>query len=151
MATMLEKYLNILNGLMKRDTPFTAEEMFTYQEVLYRIEVLQVCQTYAKNAPINIEIPNMIKHYQMIDVYFENLKLERKYGMKMDEEIQKKQDTAHQNLCLVINDYRKRFGSFAPQKEGQYKSEIGKVINTFLPAWIGYRNQYIQITSEVSK
>ena len=148
MATMLEKYQNICADLTEGDCSMVPEEIWIFQEVVYRIEVLQVCQALVNNAPVGNEMKDMFSHYQMTDAYLENLKSERRNGTSSDQEMQKQQDTAHQNLCRVVEDYRKRFGSFSPTKQDHYKSEIGKVINTFLPAWICYRNKYINISSK---
>lgn len=148
MAKMLEKYQNLYAGLVNRETTLSTEDIWVFQEILYRIEVLQVCRILFLNAPVGREMSEMFSHYQMTDAYIENLKLERRCGIQADQGLQKQRDTAHQNLCRVVDDYRKRFSSFAPAKEDQYKAVIGKVINTFLPAWISYRNTYINITSK---
>lgn len=148
MATMLEKYQTLYDDLVNRDAKMSTEDIWVFQELLYRIEVLQVCQTLLMDAPVGKEMSSMFCHYQLTDAYIENLKLERRLGLHADQEIQKQRDTALQNLCRIANDYRKRFSSFSPAKEDQYKAEIGKVIKTFLPAWISYRNKYINITSK---
>ena len=147
MATMLEKYQKICSDLVCGGS-MAPEAIWMFQEVVYRIEVLQVCQAFANNAPVGNEMKDMFSHYQMTDAYLENLKSERRNGTSTDPEAQKQRDTAHQNLCRVVEDYRKRFGSFSPTKQDHYKSEISKVISTFLPAWISYRNKYINISSK---
>jgi len=146
--TMLEKYQLIFADIVKQEPPMTLEQAWTFQELLYRMEVLQVCQMFITVAPVGNDMRAMLTHYQMVDGYFENLKCERRGGLAASEEEQKQRDTAHQNLCRIVNDYRKRFSSFTPGNPEQYKKEIGKTITTFLPPWIQTRNTYINVTTK---
>lgn len=145
--TMLEKYQHTFADIAKQGTQMTPEQAWSFQELLYRMEVLQVCQMFTATAPVGNDMREMLMHYQMVDGYLENLKCERRNGLVASEEEQKQRDTVHQNLCRIVNDYRKRFGSFTPGNPEQYKKEIGKTITTFLPAWIQTRNAYIKITT----
>lgn len=150
--TMLEKYQVTFAEIAKQESPMTLEQAWTFQELLYRIEVLQICQMFTVVAPVGNDMRAMLTHYQMVDGYFENLKCERRNGLAASEEEQKQRDTVHQNRCRIVNDYRKRFSSFTPGNPEQYKKEIGKAITTFLPAWIQTRNTYINIiTKEAQK
>jgi hypothetical protein len=144
---MLEKYQHMFAGIAAQQ-PVSLEQTWTYQELLYRMEALQVCQMFCANAPVGTDMRAMFTHYQMVDGYLENLKNERRCGLPAGDEEQKQRDAAHQNLCRIVGDYRKRFGSFAPSMPDQYKNEIGKTITTFLPAWIQARNAYIKINSK---
>ena len=145
MATMLENYQELRNAMEKQESPLTTAQIWQYQELIYRIGVLETCQLYAKIAPVTDNINQMVTHYQLVDAYFQCLTQERRYGMAPDEKTQKQRDTSHQNLCRVMEDYRKRLASFAPGSHEQYKKEIGGVIGTFLPVWAAYRNTYITI------
>ncbi len=52
------------------------------------------------------------------------------------------------NLSRVIQDYRKRFSSFAPAAPESYGYEVGRVVNTLLPAWLQFRNTFVPIKKE---
>ncbi len=145
--TMLEKYQHTFAGLASGQ-PVPLEQAWTYQELLYRMEVLQTCQMFCANAPVGSDMQSMLTHYQMVDGYLENLKNERRFGIPAPDDEQKQRDTAHQNLCRIVADYRKRFGSFSPVNPEQYKNEIGKTITTFLPAWLQTRNAYTKINTK---
>lgn len=146
--TMLEKYQNAFVEISQLGSAMALEQAWIYQELLYRMEVLQVCQMFSVIAPIGNDMSEMFTHYQMVDGYFETLKCERHNGLAASEEEQKQRDTAHQNLCRVVSDYRKRFSSFTPGNQEQYKNEIRKTISTFLPAWMQTRNTYINIKTK---
>lgn len=148
MATMLEKYQSHKNRLSGVDTLLSAEQLWSFQEILYRIEVLEAFQAFSKAAPVSGDVKPMLIHYQMVDGYIEALAHERRYGSEPDETIKKQRDTSHENLLRVIQDARRRFASFSPKQPDHYKREIGKVIATFLPAWFQYRNTYITILKE---
>lgn len=146
--TMLEKYQMLYVELVKQESPMTLEQAWVYQELLYRMEVLQVCQMFTLVAPVGNDMRAMLMHYQMVDGYFESLKTERRNGLAASEDEQKQRETAHQNLCRIMNDYRKRFSSFSPTRPEQYKTEITRTITTFLPAWVQVRNSFIKITTK---
>jgi len=144
---MLEKYQTMFADIAAQQPPVPLDQLWSYQELLYRMEVLQVCQTLTASAPVGTDTRAMLTHYQMTDGYLEALKNERRYGPATGKEDQTQRDTAQQNLCRVVTDYRKRFGSFSPSTPEQYKNEIGKTITTFLPAWLQVRNAYIKINT----
>lgn len=151
MATLLEGYnasKNSFEAGMQTAQP-TPDQIWKQQELLYRIEVLEACQMFVKTAPQSADVKDLHWHYQMIDAYFQSLTLERRYGLGTGEDVQKQRDTAHGNLFQVIQDYRRRFGSFAPGNDaGCYRKTIANVIQTVLPVWIQYRQTYIEITKE---
>ena len=45
----------------------------------------------------------------------------------------------------VALDGKKRFSSFVPGNDKQYKEAISNYIKTILPVWMQYRNMYINI------
>jgi len=149
--TLLEKYQHAFADLTKLDSPMSIDAAWVYQELLYRMDILQVCQMFATTAPVGNDLQTMFTHYQMVDIYFENLSNERRNGLVVSDTEQARRHTAHQSLCQVVADYRRRFGSFQPKDPEQYKKEIGKVISTFLPVWIQMRNTYVNIiTKEIA-
>ena len=153
MAKMLEYYIackeNFDSG-MQTAMPGPSE-IWKQQELLYRIEVLEVCQMFVKTAPQSVVLNDLTWHFQMVDAYFLTLTRERRFGKDADENQKKQRDTAHGNLLQVIQDYRKRLSSFAPGTDaGCYKKTISNVIQTVLPVWVQYRQTYIEITKEAA-
>ena len=151
MATMLENYqaqkIGFDNGTQTAMPG--PDQIWRQQELLYRIEVLETCQMFVKTAPNSVVLNVLVSHYQMVDGYIQNLVFERRYGYASNEEIKKQRDTAYDSLNLVIESYRKHFGSFAPENDtGRYRKAITGVIQTVLPAWIQYRQTYIEIKKE---
>jgi hypothetical protein len=98
-------------------------------------------------APHSTEPPELLGHYQMFDAYIHNLTLERRFGKSIIERLC---ETAHGNLLQIIQDYRKRFSSFAPGNDaGCYKAAIANILQTVLPVWIQYRQTYTEIKKEM--
>ena len=147
MATMLENYATIRTELDKliSSAAITPEQVWQYQELLYRIEVLETSQMFIKTVPQSMDTKVIILHYQMVDSFVQSLTVDRRSGVALDENGQKQRNTTASNLSMVITDYRKRFGSFVPDSPGRYSAEIAKVINTVLPAWLTYRNTFVEI------
>ena len=147
MATVLETY----NGLLSQvetslaKSPATANHVWWYGELVYRIGVLETCQMFCRSAPVSMEQKMLLGHYQMVDAYIRCLSQERRYGPNRGPDTQKERDTSGANLARVILDYQKRFSSFAPADPEMYGRELGKVINTVLPAWLQFRNTFVPI------
>ncbi len=67
---MLEKYQHKLAEIGAQQ-PVSAEQAWTFQELLYRIGALQACQTFCAAAPVGDDMQAMYTHYQMVDGYLE--------------------------------------------------------------------------------
>jgi len=147
MATMLESYQarkNAFDAGLQIAMPSPVQS-WQQQETLYRIGVLEICQMFSKTAPRSADTSALLPHYQMMDACFQSLTQERRYGPVNNQDIQKQRETAYGSLLSVIQDYRKRFGSFAPATDEQYQKDIQSVIVTVIPVWIQFRNTYVEI------
>ena len=143
MATLLETYIDLKNSF---DEETGSNQIWEQQELLYRISVLETCQRFVKTAPHSADSKELLGHYQLLDAYLQNLTLERRFGARINE---KQCNTAHGNLLQVIQDYRKRFSSFAPGNDANcYRNTIAGVIQTVLPVWIQYRQTYTEIKNQ---
>ena len=116
-----------------------------YQELLYRIEVLETCRMLCKTAPVTMEMKTMIEHYQLVDAYIQCISVERRFGMPADEKQKACRKTAVTALEKTVTDCRKRFSSFRPTEQEQYRRSIVTFINTVLPVWLQFRNTYTPI------
>ena len=153
MATLLESYDAYKAGFDRGIQTAKPDQtsVWIQQEVLYRIEVLEACQMFVKSAPQSADVKDLYWHYQMVDAYFQGLTSERRYCVGVGETAIMQRDTAHGNLFAVIQDYRKRFSSFAPGDDiGCYAKTITKVIQTVLAAWIQYRQVFTEIEKEAA-
>lgn len=147
MATVLENYWSIRTEIDNRMAtgPATATMVWWYSEIAYRISVLETCQMFCKSAPVSTDVKTLLGHYQMVDAYVQCLSQERQYGPDRGPDTQKEREAAQTNLGRVVKDYRGRFSSFAPTTPDYYAKEIGKVVNTILPAWLQVRDSFIPI------
>ena len=147
MPTVLENYYNLRSEVDKRIAQgnVSADAIWWHGELVYRIGVLETCQMFCKTAPICLETNILQGHYQMLDAYVQSLALERRYGPNRGPDTQKERDAAQTNLGRVIEDYRKRFSSFAPSAPESYSHEIGRVVQTLLPAWLQFRNTFVPL------
>lgn len=71
MATLLEKYTDLRTGLVEKvmNGVLPLDKVLVYQEILYRIDVLESCQLFVKTAPVTTDTKVLAYHYQMWDVY----------------------------------------------------------------------------------
>ena len=145
MATTLEQYYQTkqqLNAKMA-EGKFTNDQLLGYQELMYRISVLESCMMFLKTAPVSTDTSVLGFHYKVVDALFTCMLQERQFGLPADEKVKKQRATALENLHLVINSFRRPFQSFAPNTPEVYRETISKMITTVLPVWLQYRYTYI--------
>lgn len=147
MATWLNEYTALKNDMDQQAGTgnMSLEQLMLYQELLYRIEVLETCQTLCRTAPITTEMPAMSGHYKLADAYIQCLTKERRLGQPADDKLKAQRQTASAALEKTVLDCRKRFSSFTPAGQDHYKKSIGALISTVLPVWLQLRNTYINI------
>ena len=116
MATVLENYEKDKQALDQRmdQERITADILWKYGELMYRIGVLETCKVFCKSAPICREMKSLMRHYQMVDAYIQSIASERNYGPSRGPDTEKERQAAMTNLNRVIQDYRQRFSRFAP-------------------------------------
>lgn len=122
---------------------FPANSLLAMQELNYRIYVLETLQTFCKSAPVTTDLKEISIHYQVMLAYMRALGKEHTLGIKADEDLKKKRDTAKGNLELLLQDGCRQFQSFQMTAQYQYKRSVSGMINMVLPAWIQYRNTFV--------
>ena len=145
MATTLEQYNQMQQQLTAKiaDGSMTVDQLLGYQELLYRISVLESCMNFVKTAPVTNDMKVMSYHYQVVEALFTCLVQERQFGIPADDVVRKQRATALENLQTVVNSFRKQFQSFKPAAPEAYRAAVTKMVNTILPAWLQYRFTYI--------
>ena len=145
MATTLEQYYQTKQQLTAKieNGGLTVDQLLGYQELLYRIAVLESCMNLAKTAPVTEDMKTMCDHYKVVGNFFGCLIQERQLGILADEKLQKQRDTALNNFKTVYDSFCKQFKSFKPTTPEAYRAAITKMINTILPAWLQYRCTYV--------
>ena len=147
MATVLEQY-------KLRQSAWTAqsaagqlpvEALLPMLELNYRIDVIETFQIICRSAPVTTDGKVLSFHYQLVDAYIQLLLAERKFGSRTDEAGLKRRQTAEESLQRVVQDNRRQFSSFKAGAPDLYKTTICKLVNTFLPIWMQYRETYIPI------
>lgn len=147
MATLLSEYQEKKGSLTAQAASgnMSFDQLMLYQELAYRIEVLEVSQAFCRSAPITMDMKAMINHYKLVDGYVRCIGKERRFGPSADEKQKAMRQTAANAMDKVIVDSEKRFSSFSPNSPEQYKNSICSLINTVLPVWVQLRNTYLDI------
>lgn len=149
MATWLSEYKNLKNEMEKQIGAGHAslEQLMLYQELLYRIEVLYASQVFCQTAPVTTDVAVLSGHYQLVDAYIQ-CDQGTAAGTACSQNLKAKRQTASETLDKVVLDCRKRFSSFTPTDQNQYRKGVSSLINTVLPVWLKLRNTY---TTSVNK
>ena len=147
MASWLDEYQNIKTGMERtfNDTTPGVEQLIVYQELIYRIGVLETAKALCGSAPVTTDTKALVRHYQLVDAYLRCVVNERRFGLPSDVKLKERRQTASDALSKVHADCRKRFSSFRPVDENTYRESIGHLINTVLPVWMQLRNAYTNI------
>ena len=152
-TTLLENYKlqkDYAVEYMKKNRP-TTQQVWYFQELAYRITVLEVFQAFLLAAPLSVDSTELVPHYQSFEAYVLCLLNERKFATTDNEEIKKQQATASENLQLIFMSNKKKFSNYAPRTAEQYHGDVESFTNTILPAWIQYRNTLIDISTKEGK
>ena len=145
--TTLERYLLCRFDL---ETAFRAEpvdtaELWKYQEVMYRISVIETCRAFQETIPASGEIVTLLPHYQMLMAFLQHLVSERRFGMPDDIKARRNRDTAHMSLVRIMDDHSSRFRHYTPEGPEQYRLDVRNIISTVLSAWMQYRDSLLLI------
>lgn len=121
------------------------EDFVSQIEQWDEVEKMTDKQYNCKTSPVTIETKVIAFHFQLVDRYIHFLLDERIFGTKTDENGKKKRKTASDSLKNVFSDAEKQFSYFNPKGQNDYKDRIVRMINTFLCAWVQYRETFIEI------
>lgn len=143
----LNDYMELRDNFRKKieEGNFEPKEMLVFQELNYRIEVLETFQCFCKTAPVTADAGIIGYHHQLVLAFVKKIVTERQLGERSDQEGTKRRETAQNSLQSVVDDCSKRFSAFRAESEGQYQKALGAFINTILPVWLQYRTSYVDI------
>lgn len=147
MAKILDVYVQKKQASMDKalQGAMNAGEQMVFQELIYRINVLESCMCLCKSAPVGPDLQQMMYHYQIVDAYWQCMMVDHRFGNPANDKIKAQRQTALRNLETIIQDTRAGFSSCAPTSEGAYRTAILKAVNTVLPAWLQFRDTYVTI------
>lgn len=147
MANILAQYVATQNEMLLQvaGNELPMESVVEYQELNYRIDVLNTCKALTVTAPETMDKKKLGFHYQLTDKVLGTLTTEHKFGPAVDEEGKKKREASLSALERVIQDGRRRFQSLNITSNEQYKKLVISFIGSVLNVWIQYRNTYVNI------
>lgn len=147
MATILEKYQRERQNLYQQisEGTVTARALWRYNELTYRISVLESFRIFSISAPKTTDKKRLQRHYQMVDAFVQYSAQERSYGPSRGPDTEKERNAAKTNLDRVIQDYRKQFSSFSPSSDEAYGWKITDVMKVVTPAWLQMRETFVPL------
>ena len=153
MATYLDDYNNrkLSFGPLLKAGKMTLRDTMVYQELLYRIQVLETCQMLCKTAPVTTDTRELVGHYQMVDAVLFCAGREHAFGIPVQEQDKARRKAAGENLAKIVADFRKRFSSFQAKSPEQYRQSVSAMIGAVLVAWVQLRNTYVPIGEGAQK
>lgn len=147
MATVLEKYQRDRQYFYQQisEGKVTVRTLWICNELTYRIGVLETFRIFSTSAPNTTDTKRLQRHYQMVDAFIQYVAQERGYGPNRGPDTEKERNAAKTNLDRVIQDYRKRFSSFAPSSNEAYGWKITDVMKVVTPAWLQMRETFVPL------
>jgi len=145
--TTLERYLlrrfDLETAL--RAEPVDLTVLWKYQEVMYRISVIETCRAFQETIPASDEIVTLLPHFQMLMAFFQHLVSERRLGIPDDIKTRRHRDSAHMSLVRIMDDHSSRLMHYTPEGPEQYRLDVRNIISTVLSAWMQYRDSLLPI------
>ena len=153
MATYLDEYRNwkLSFAPLLQAGKMTLRDTVVYQELLYRIQVLETCQLLCKTAPVTTDTRALGGHYQLVHAVLSCAGKEHAFGAPAQEKGKAQGKAAGENLAKIVADCRKRFSSFQAKSPEQYRQSISAMIGAVLVAWVQLRNTYVPIGEEAKQ
>lgn len=125
----------------------SVKKVVELQELKYRISVLSTMRMFEGSAPIDGTLDDIAYHFRILTKYIGFLIEERKMGKKTDEAGQKKRKTAAEALASVFESKKEEFEEYDfEEKPGTYAKFVSEVLCTVIPAWVQYRDSYIDVS-----
>lgn len=111
MASWLDEYQNIKTDMERafNDAVPAVEQLIVYQELIYRIGVLETAKALCSSAPVTTDTKPLVQHYQLVDAFLRCVVSERRFGLPADVKLKERRQTASDALTKVHADCRKRF------------------------------------------
>lgn len=153
MATYLDEYRNrkLSFAPLLQAGKMTLRDTVVYQELLYRIQVLETCKMLCKAAPVTTDTRELVGHYQLVDAVLFCAEKEHAFGVPVQEKGKAQRKAAGENLAKIVTDCRKRFSSFQAKTPEQYRQSISAMVGPVLVAWVQLRNTYVPIGEEAKQ
>lgn len=78
MASWLDEYQNIKTDMERafNDAVPAVEQLIVYQELIYRIGVLETAKALCSSAPVTTDTKPLVQHYQLVDAFLVRCKRE---------------------------------------------------------------------------
>lgn len=146
MAKYLPEYRQRLEALSGQDT-LSVQPLIEYQELSYRISVLETSNMIIKSAPDTLDSMDAISaHFQIVQGYIQMLPHNHKFGPGFtDQNAFAQFQTAQSALKQIISDCTKRFSSLRLDSPDAYKRNVITLLNTIMPVWLQYRNTLLKL------
>lgn len=147
MATILQTYQErkaLLEQAAQQGT-ISNNDVFVYQELVYRISILQTFQMFGRNAPVSTSMPELMLHYKLANIFLYSLCNDHRFGFPTDEKGMAQRQTVHNSLVGAVQASEKQFSSFRPSTPQTYPNCINNIFHAVLPVWLQYRDSYISL------
>lgn len=147
MANILAQYVATQNEMLLKvaGNELPVEAVVEYQELNYRIDVLNTCKALTVTAPVTTDKKKLGYHYQLTDKVLGTLTTEHKFGLVVDEAGKQKREAALSALERIIQDGRRKFQNINITSKEQYQKLVISFIGAVLNVWVQYRNTYVNI------
>lgn len=144
--SLLQDYVVLKNELEDRmDGTLAVNYLLDYQEVAYRVCVLETLKTFSESVP-DAEDEKVINYYgKALAAFLKGLADDHKFAPKANQETLKKRETAAKALCSVCDDVGKKIVAYKPSDRKEYQKDIAKMIKPVTIVWAQYRNTLVAI------
>jgi len=148
MGKALDDYKAMEQALLQKFTDTNTDhtrDAWVYQEVSYRIHVLESLRALSMTAPEGMDSHQLFAHFTWVDAFITFMAGERLYAPSQDPDERKRQETAMKTLQEIIASAKGKFRNYAPASPKQYRQDITTLIKVIIPPWMQYRDTYFKL------
>ncbi len=144
--------MTIADALRERQNKLTSSlsiyEATIFQEIAYRLSVLDVIARIDAAIPETTERSKCGAHYQFMMSYLHLLVEEHCFVKPSSDKAAEARACAKEMLIKILKDNEQRLMSFMPQEPGDYHKMAKNTLQTVTIAWISYRETFVRILNE---
>lgn len=147
--------MTIAEALCERQNKLThclsIYEATLYQEIAYRLSVLDVIARIDAAIPETMEKSKCGAHYQFMMSYLQLLVEEHCFVKPSSDKAAEARACAKEMLIKVLKDNEQCMMRFVPQEPADYRKVARNTLQTVTIAWISYRETFVRVFDENKK
>ena len=148
MAKLLDDYYAKRESLSKQlsfGKGLNQEQLYQFNELLYRINVMETLRMLMATAPVTLETRPQSEHFRVFSALVNGLMNERQIAVSGNPKEVEQRKAAHNAFSTMATCCLKSFHSYVPSAADDYRKSIEQTISAVLSSWVPYRDTFVKL------